>query len=228
MIEIRGLKFEYGRSEFKLAINELAIDSGEKIAIVGPSGSGKTTLLNLVAGIVVPSKGSVIVEGNPISDWSDARRRNFRIARIGMVFQQFELVEYLNVLDNILLPYWINSSLNLTHDIRRMAIQSAERMGLGNQLKRRPHQLSQGEQQRVAICRAAINRPQLILADEPTGNLDPTNKSKILRILFQECDERGQTMLVVTHDQNIVSLFDRVIDFEEFHRQAISVDSLAN
>ena len=220
MIEIQQLKFRYPRSEFELVVDQLSVKAGEKVAVVGPSGSGKTTLLNLIAGIAVPKKGTLSVNGQTLSKMSDRDRRNFRIANIGMVFQQFELIEYLKTVDNIILPYLINSSLNNRTDLRQRATDLAQQVGLGEKLKRHPGRLSQGEQQRVAICRALVTEPRLILADEPTGNLDPKNKTTILNILFDECNKNNQTLVVVTHDMNILDGFDRVIDFEQF----ISVD----
>ena len=220
MIEIQQLKFRYPRSEFELVVDQLSVEAGEKVAVVGPSGSGKTTLLNLIAGIAVPKKGTLSVNGKTLSKMSDRDRRNFRIANIGMVFQQFELIEYLKTVDNIILPYLINNSLDNRTDLRQRATSLAQQVGLGEKLKRHPGRLSQGEQQRVAICRALVTEPRLILADEPTGNLDPKNKTTILNILFDECNKNNQTLVVVTHDMNILDGFDRVIDFEQF----ISVD----
>ncbi len=219
MISIENLRFAYPRSEFELCIGELEIERGAKVAVVGPSGSGKTTLLNLMSGIVVPDSGKVAVDGTDVGGLSDAARRDFRIGNIGMVFQQFELVEYLQATDNILLPFLINRSLRQDAATRRTAIQLAESMGLEGKLKRFPHQMSQGEQQRVAICRALIAKPNLILADEPTGNLDPANKGKILQLLFDSCEREGQTLIVVTHDTNILSGFDRIVDFEQFRQE---------
>jgi putative ABC transport system ATP-binding protein len=215
MISISHLRFRYPDSNFRLVIDDLKIEAGEKVAVVGPSGSGKTTLLNLIAGIMVPDSGQLQVEGVDISKLSDAQRRNFRISRIGLIFQQFELIDYLTARDNILLPYWINRSLTLNGEIRSEAIERANSMGLSDKLNRRPQKLSQGEQQRVAICRALINRPKILLADEPTGNLDPSNKQLILEILFQQISANGQTLVVVTHDLGILAGFDRIIDFSE-------------
>ncbi|MDG1872910.1 MAG: ABC transporter ATP-binding protein [Mariniblastus sp.] len=227
MIEIEQLRFRYPRSDFLLKIPELTINPCEKVAIVGPSGSGKTTLLNLIAGIEVPSSGKIVVDSHELSQMPDARRRDFRIAKIGMVFQQFELVEYLDVRGNVLLPFAINQSLKLTPAIRLKANEIAEQLGLGAKLKRRSHELSQGEQQRVAICRALITNPKLILADEPTGNLDPANKHLILKMMFQQAAERQQTLVVVTHDMGILEGFDRVIDFEQFRIESSVAKSRA-
>ena len=227
MIEIDQLLFQYPRSEFLLTIESMKIEPGAQVAVVGPSGSGKTTLLNLIAGIVVPTSGTITVLDQTISAMPDAQRRDFRIARIGMVFQQFELVEYLTARDNILLPFQINSSLKLTGQMRERGDELARSMGMSNQLNRYPRKLSQGEQQRIAICRALITEPKLLLADEPTGNLDPANKRKILDILTSESRANGQTLLVVTHDMSIVDGFDRIIDFENFRSSAQPVGATA-
>ncbi len=215
MISIDRLRFRYPQSDFELVIDELAIARGDKVAIIGPSGSGKTTLLNLLAGISVPDSGRIRIGDNELAQMTDAQRRNFRITQIGLVFQQFELIEYLTARDNILLPYSINHTLTLTDEIRKESFARAQAMGLGDKLDRRPGKLSQGEQQRVAICRALVNRPEIILADEPTGNLDPTNKQRILDLLFEQATLNRQTLIVVTHDLGILKGFDRTIDFEK-------------
>jgi putative ABC transport system ATP-binding protein len=216
MIEIDQLRFRYPRSDFLLDLKDLKISDREKVAIVGPSGCGKTTLLNLISGIALPQSGLVKVNDQPISQLSDAQRRDFRIANIGMVFQQFELVDYLDVRNNILLPFLINSSLKLDRSVSENAATLAQSMGLKQKLQRRSGQLSQGEQQRVAICRALITNPKIILADEPTGNLDSKNKGLILKLIFEQAEVYGQTLVVVTHDLGILDDFDRVIDFEQY------------
>jgi len=220
MIQIDQLKFCYHRSEFILKIESLSIKDGEKVAIVGPSGSGKTTLLNLIAGILKPDSGTIQVGEHVVSDLSESQRRDFRIANIGMVFQQFELVEYLDVRNNVLLPFDINRSLKLDRETRKKSESLVAAMGLGDKFRRRTNQLSQGEQQRVAICRALITSPKLILADEPTGNLDPKNKQLILDLIFEQAQQRGQTLVVVTHDMGILEGFDRVVDFDQFRVEA--------
>lgn len=216
MIQIDQLQFKYPRSEFRLKIDELNVAAGEKVAVVGPSGSGKTTLLNLIAGILTPNSGSVCVGSETVSNLPDASRRDFRIAKIGFVFQQFELVEYLKVSDNIRLPYLINRSLVEDRQTNSRIKSLADSVGIGDKLSRSVKQLSQGEQQRVAICRALLTNPKLILADEPTGNLDPSNKRRILDVLFDQVSAGGQTLIVVTHDMAILDGFDRKIDFNKF------------
>ena len=146
----------------------------------------------------------------------DARRRDFRIRTIGFVFQDFELLDYLNVLDNILHPYRITGALRLDAVVRERAEALAERMGIGDKLKRRANDLSQGEKQRVAICRALLPGPRLLLADEATGNLDPRNKARILDLPFDSVEAHGATLLAVTHDHELLPRFDRVVDFADF------------
>ena len=219
MIEIRDLRFSYNEGDFLLQIPQLTVAHGETVAIVGPSGSGKTTLLNLIAGTATPQSGRVTTNGYEISGLHDAARRDFRIANIGLVFQEFELLEYLNVLDNILLPYRINRTLQLGTSVRARAEAIAERVGIGDKLTRYANQLSQGEKQRVAVTRALVVQPPLLLADEPTGNLDPLNKDRVLDILIQYATDNAATLITVTHDHDILRRFQRVIDFKDFYTQ---------
>jgi len=221
VIEIRDLCFSYPGGEFRLEVPSFTVQPGEKLSVIGASGSGKTTLLNLVAGIITPRRGSVRVADVEVSALNDAGRRQFRIQQIGFVFQDFELLDYLNVLDNILHPYRITDALRLTAAVRERAAALADRMGLGDKLRRHTNDLSQGERQRVAICRALLPEPRLLLADEATGNLDPHNKTLILDLLFDSVDAHGATLLAVTHDHELLPRFDRVVDFADY-RSAIA------
>jgi putative ABC transport system ATP-binding protein len=151
-----------------------------------------------------------------LTSLADSARRDFRISSIGFVFQDFELVDYLNVRENILLPYLINNSLNLTRQVRQSADQLAESVGLADKLPRTIGHLSQGERQRVAICRALLPGPQVVLADEPTGNLDPANKRRTLDLLCAQATATQATLIVVTHDHGLLDELDRVIDFQQF------------
>ncbi len=221
MINIHALEFHYRYGEFRLRVPEFTVVKSEKVAVIGPSGSGKTTLLNLIAGIFAPVSGTVSVGNTEVSTLNDAQRRDFRITNIGFVFQDFELLDYLNVLDNILHPYRITRVLTLDRSARERAVRLAERMGIDDKLRRFADDLSQGEKQRAAICRALLPYPKLILADEATGNLDPENKTLILDLLFQTVEEHDATLLAVTHDHELLKRFDRVVDFQDFrHRDA--------
>jgi putative ABC transport system ATP-binding protein len=216
MIHIQQLQFKYPTGEFRLNIDEFSITKGSKVAVIGPSGSGKTTLLNLIAGIMTPLKGTVSVGDTQVSGLDDRERRDFRITNIGFVFQDFELLDYLNVLDNVLHPFRITGALTLDRDARTQAVALAQEMGIGDKLKRNSNDLSHGEKQRVAICRALLPQPKIILADEATGNLDPDNKGLILDLLFQSVEDHDATLLAVTHDYELLKQFDRVVDFQEF------------
>jgi putative ABC transport system ATP-binding protein len=216
MIEITALDFHYPAGEFRLEMPGFGVDRGEKVAVIGPSGSGKTTLLNLVAGILTPTAGKISVNDVEVSTLSDAERRAFRITSIGFVFQDFELLDYLDVMDNILHPYRITSALKLDGAVRERAAALARDMGIGDKLGRLATDLSQGEKQRAAICRALLPEPHLILADEATGNLDPVNKVRILDLLFRAVDDHDATLLAVTHDHELLDRFERVVDFIDF------------
>ena len=203
-----------------MCISDFVIAKREKVAVIGPSGSGKTTLLNLVAGICVPDSGTITVGNERISNFSDARRRDFRITRIGFVFQDFELLDYLNVLDNILHPYRITGALKMDEAVRQRALALAGELGLDGRLQRQSTDLSQGEKQRTAICRALLPGPQIILADEATGNLDPENKRHIIDLLFRVVQQHEATLLAVTHDYELLPYFDRIVDFKDFQSNA--------
>lgn len=212
-IRIEGLAFAYSDGPFSMSIRELSVSRGERIAIVGPSGCGKTTLLNLMAGILVPGSGRVRVGGAELSGMGDEDRRRFRITRLGMVFQSFALVEYLSVLDNLLHCYRISDALRLDDDVRRRARDLAAGLGLSDKLRRPVGRLSQGERQRVAIGRALLSGPRILLTDEATGNLDPQNKGRILDLLFDRLEPGHDTLIAVTHDHELLDRFDRVIDY---------------
>jgi len=218
MISIKGLAFHYPTGEFNLNIPDFSVNKGSKVAVIGPSGSGKTTLLNLIAGIFTPIRGSLVVDTTTVTELPDTGRRDFRVTHIGFVFQDFELLDYLNVLDNILHPYRITSALTLNRDVRSRATALAQQMGIGTMLKRHASDLSHGEKQRAAICRALLPQPKLILADEATGNLDPDNKIRILDLLFQAVEDHDATLLAVTHDYELLKRFDRIIDFRDFQQ----------
>ena len=216
MIAISNLEFRFPRSDFSLAVRSLQVAPGERVALIGPSGSGKTTLLNLIAGILTPSHGTVRVGDCEVNALGDSARRAFRVAKVGLVFQSFELVSYLDVFENILLPYRLNSALRLGPEVVRRAEQLAQATGIAHRLRYFPHRLSQGEKQRVAICRALLPEPPLLLADEPTGNLDPTSKQRVVDLLFQQIERTGATLLMVTHDTEIAARFPRVINCRDF------------
>jgi len=215
MIQFDDVRFRYGRDGFSLYVPQLSIGDGERVAIVGPSGCGKTTLLHLMAGIRLPITGRIKVDDVEVSNLSDSARRRFRISSIGLVFQEFELLDYLNVWENILLPFRINPALRWHRTMNERAKSLADSVGLSGKLTRPIQRLSQGERQRVAICRALITHPKYILADEPTGNLDPSLKSYILDILFDVSARESATLVMVTHDHSLLPHFNRVLPLDE-------------
>lgn len=219
MVEIEDLRFAYPSGGFRLRIPGLSLGDGERLAIVGPSGSGKTTLLNLIAGILRPDAGSIAVAGMDVTAMSVSERRKFRAGQIGFVFQDFALLDYLPARQNILYPYRIAPGLQLDAAARARADALAQASGIGDKLDRHPAQLSQGEQQRVAICRALVAEPKLLLSDEATGNLDPESKTRILDLLFERAEDAGASVLAVTHDHELLPRFDSVLDFAEFRER---------
>lgn len=212
MILLEGVRFAYPGGAFELRIPRLEIEAGRRVAIIGPSGSGKTTLVQLIAGLRAPQAGRVRVGDFEPSAAGDAARRRFRATHIGFVFQEFELLEYLSVRDNILLPYRITRALRRTAEVDANCERLARAVGVADKLRRLPRTLSQGERQRVAIARALIAEPPLVAADEPTGNLDPATADAVLDLLLGEVRQRGATLLMVTHNHALLDRFDRVID----------------
>jgi len=216
MIQLKKIQFRYPQSDFNLSIGDLTFVEGSKTAVIGPSGFGKTTMLNLIAGILLPDNGEVILNEVILNSQGDKERRNYRIQNIGFIFQDFRLVPYLTVLDNILLPFRINDAIKPDNETSSRAKSIADELNIGKLIKKYPAKLSHGERQRVAIARALINKPKVILADEPTGNLDPVNKLHIKNILFDVVGKYNTTLITVTHDHEMLDGFDKVIDFKDF------------
>ena len=216
MISIDQLTFTYGDGTFRLRIPQLNLETGRSAVIVGPSGSGKTTLLNLIAGILPGSGGEIRVGDTDVHRLNDNERRLFRLKHVGQVFQDFQLIDYLNVLDNVLLPCRIHPLVTVTKTLRERASVLLQSVEMSNFERRSVTHLSQGERQRVAICRALLLSPQVVLADEPTGNLDPVNAARIVRLLRTETNRSGATLIMVTHDHSLLPQFDQIIPFDQF------------
>ena len=202
---IESLTKKYGPL---LAVDALSfhIAAGEWVALMGPSGSGKTTLINILGGLDTLTSGRVVVDGVDLAKLSESEMVRYRAEKIGFVFQQFHLVPYLTALENVMLAQYFHSVTD-----EKQATEALHRVGLSDRLTHLPAQLSGGEQQRVAIARALINQPKLILADEPTGNLDEANEEVVLQI-FRELHNTGHTILMVTHDPDIARQADRRIE----------------
>jgi putative ABC transport system ATP-binding protein len=187
------------------------IAAGEWVALMGPSGSGKTTLINILGGLDTLTSGRVVVDGIELGKLGENQLVRFRAEKVGFVFQQFHLVPYLNALENVMLAQYFHSTTD-----EQQAAEALKRVGLGERSTHLPAQLSGGEQQRVAIARALINQPKLILADEPTGNLDEANEQIVIN-LFRELHKSGHTILMVTHDPDIARQADRRIELAHGH-----------
>jgi putative ABC transport system ATP-binding protein len=205
LIEMTGLTRRYGDGTVALDDVNLTVSDGEWLAVTGPSGSGKTTLLNIIGGLDRPNGGTVIVGGVDVARLSRRELALYRRQTVGLVFQQFFLVPYLTALENVMLAQYFHSMADAAE-----AAQVLRHVGLGDRLRHLPSQLSGGEQQRVCIARALINEPSIILADEPTGNLDKANEQTVMEI-FQESHRQGRTIVLVTHAPAISGRADKVI-----------------
>ncbi|MCA9155824.1 MAG: ABC transporter ATP-binding protein [Planctomycetales bacterium] len=208
MIELRDVTKTYPSEQGEVRALDglsLSVDAGEFVAVRGPSGSGKSTLLSLIGGLTLPTSGQVIVAGQPVSSLGSSQRAKFRETHIGFVFQMFHLLPYLSIVDNILL-----AASHADDAVRERADRLIERFGLNDRRSHRPSQLSAGERQRVAMARALLNQPRLLLADEPTGNLDPENAGTLLDML-REFHSAGGTVLLVTHDNFAADQSQRIV-----------------
>jgi putative ABC transport system ATP-binding protein len=212
IVAIENLSKVYRLSSLELCVLrdlDLSIEQGEYVAIMGPSGSGKSTLLNLIGCLDRPTSGNYFLGGQNVSGLEDSQLSLIRGARIGFVFQSFNLIHQLNVIENIEVPMYYQGRAGLQRAER--AKELAEMVGLGERLEHRPSELSGGQQQRVAIARALANDPLIILADEPTGNLDSESGAEILKILVA-LHQQGKTLIVVTHDRDIAASAERVVE----------------
>jgi putative ABC transport system ATP-binding protein len=214
VIRIRDLEFGYAEGGFELSVPELEIEAGESVALSGPSGCGKTTMIHLMAGILEPRGGTLEVAGLDVAALGVEDRQDLRALKLGLVFQEFELLEYLDVLDNVLLPYRLTPVLELDAAARDRAVALLDDVGLGDKRSRFPGRLSQGERQRVALCRALVTRPAVVLGDEPTGNLDPANRDHVIDALLAYGREHDAPVVIVTHDHELLPRFDRVVTVE--------------
>ncbi|MAE47337.1 MAG: ABC transporter ATP-binding protein [Planctomycetes bacterium] len=212
LLQVENLVKDYvspeGEVQRVLSIDRFALDSGEQVAIKGSSGSGKTTFLHIVAGILAADSGRVCFDGNEITHLSESRRDQYRARELGYVFQSFHLLGAYSALENVTLGAAFGSGGD--PDLARELLET---LGLGHRLQHRPHQLSIGQQQRVALARALAGRPRMVLADEPTGNLDSTHAQEALELLCSLCRKQGAALLLVSHDPTVLAAFDRQEDF---------------
>ena len=206
-LEVKGLTKYYDEKVCALNNVTLEVRQGEWITIMGSSGSGKTTLLNIISGLDRPTRGEVMINDTDITGLSTDELTRFRRENIGLVFQQFYLIPYLNALENVMLAQYFHSMADEAE-----ARRALERVGLGDRIHHLPSQLSGGEQQRVCLARALINSPKILLADEPTWNLDHVNEMTVLS-LIQEHHEQGYTIIMVTHNPEVAEMADRIVHF---------------
>ena len=218
VIDIQDLMFQYPATSqndsFTLRVASWSLLAGEMAVLHGPSGCGKSTLLNLISGSLPHQKGVLHVLGESRRGSSDAQRRAHRISNIGFVFQDFPLITYLSALENVLLPYRINPVLTLQEASIQRAKELLQNLGLQHKIHRHPQALSQGERQRVAVARAMITEPKLLLADEPTAGLDPDRSESVMELLEQLVLDNGCSLLVVTHDPQIRQRFSKQLALE--------------
>lgn len=208
MIEVRGVTKRYGREVEALRGVDLRIEAGESVAIMGASGSGKSTLMNLIGLLDRPSTGEILIDGSPTASLNDREAAELRGRTLGFVFQGFNLLPRASALENVEIPLMYAGA-------RRERAQAAlERVGLADRVRHRPTELSGGQQQRVALARALVNEPKVLLADEPTGNLDSHTSDEILDLLT-ELNRGGQTLVMVTHEEDVARRCARVVRFRD-------------
>ena len=217
VLEATDLRKEYtapdGTINTILDLPHFALEAGEQMALRGESGSGKTTLLNCLAGILKPDAGQVVINGHDVTVGGEARRDRIRGRHVGYVFQTFNLLHGLTALENVVLAQMVGAGVD-----RARAAQLLERVGLADRLHYRPGQLSVGQQQRVAVARALANKPAVVLADEPTGNLDLVRAREAMELVREICGESDAALLVVSHSPAILEAFDRVEQLEQVNR----------
>lgn len=212
MIDIKGIKKSFGSLEVLKGI-DLHIDKGEVVSIVGPSGAGKTTLLQIIGTLDRPDAGTITIDGIDVSKLSSKKLSDFRNQHIGFVFQFHQLLPEFTAIENIMIPAYI---AGVSHrEARQRAEELLEFMGLSDRASHKPNELSGGEKQRVAVARALMNHPAVILADEPSGSLDSKNKEELHQLFFDLRDKFGQTFVIVTHDEQLASITDRTIHMRD-------------
>jgi putative ABC transport system ATP-binding protein len=224
-VDISGLCFSWrDRLDPILDIDCLQIKTGERVFIEGPSGSGKSTLLSLIAGVIAPQKGNIRVNGHRLNTLNSAARDRFRADNIGFIYQMFNLIPYLSVIENVTLPCRFSrrrrdNAVSGTADVEAEAMRLLKQLGMdGQTLLRKPvTELSVGQQQRVAAARALIGTPEIIIADEPTSSLDANHREAFIQLLFNECDREKTTLVFVSHDTALEKLFDRTFRFEDMN-----------
>ena len=224
-IDVSRLCFSWDSHDPLLEIDRLQIKRGERIFIEGPSGSGKSTLLSLIAGVVTPQKGTIVINDKLISALSGADRDRFRADHIGFIYQMFNLIPYLSVVENVTLPCRFSlrrrekaAARSSSFDAEAMRLLKSLGLDGASVIKKPANELSVGQQQRVAAARALIGAPEIIIADEPTSSLDTDHRKAFIRLLFQECDSAETTLLFVSHDKTLSNIFDKTIRLADINK----------
>lgn len=225
-IAISGLRFGFGSDDDVLAIRELRIRTAQRVFLFGPSGCGKSTLLALVGGVLVPREGAVAVLGRNLAGLKSTARDRIRADHVGFIFQQFNLVPYLSVVENVSLPCRysrrrLKRAVDADGSLEKSAARLLSALGIGEELRsRKSTDLSVGQQQRVAAARALIGRPELVLADEPTSSLDADRRREFINLLVSECGRADSTVIFVSHDASLATHFDVAIDLQQANAAA--------
>ncbi len=224
MLLVENVKKAYREPDGELLpildVPRLELEAGEQVVIRGRSGGGKTTLLNVIAGLATPDLGKIIIQTTDVTRLQEAARDRFRARHIGFVFQTFNLLAGFTALENVLLGMTFTGQ----HNDPRRATELLQRVGLGHRLSHKPAALSVGEQQRVAVARALVNRPVLLLADEPTANIDPAHQKQVIDLMRDVCRAENVAMLLVTHSDDVTGQFDRVEHLEQLNRVIATVN----
>jgi putative ABC transport system ATP-binding protein len=213
-LHVSKLRFAYPGDACRLHVSHLMLEAGKTLALAGPSGAGKSTLVRLLTGLLAPASGSVRLGDAQMEAFTHEQRRAFRLQSIGLVFQDFALLDYLTVVENILLPHHFRGDAGTL--ARNKAHDLAQQLQIAQYLDKRVSQLSQGERQRVAVARALVHGPRFIFADEPTASLDPSRGRIVVDLMIEDARKRGACLVMVTHDPNLLPLFDHTVRMEDF------------
>jgi len=212
-LHVSDLRFAYSAEGFRVHVPQLKLAAGKALALAGPSGAGKSTLLRLLTGLLTPTAGKVSLGALQMDAMTHEARRAFRLHHIGLVFQDFALLDYLTVAENILLPHQFSGTADAV--VRAKMLDLTQRLHIDRYLDKRVSHLSQGERQRVAVARALVHEPQFVFADEPTASLDPARGRIVVDLLLEDTRRRGACLVMVTHDPNLLPLFDQTLCMED-------------